>query len=169
MTALGGHAASNSSPLALDQLARRQSAFFLDLAQRQRPQDAAGIVLVKRPLGSCPGATDGGNGDPHPARSVARLRFVTLRRCFVLVTGRHSLALRRRCLGRHLPHLLQLIEDAHLRPEQMHDHVAGIDQHPVAVRLALDRNPMAVLLQHLDQVVGKGRDLNDWIAPRRPA
>src|SRR5438874_13218620 len=29
------------------------------------------------------------------------------------------------------PHLLELIEGAHLRPEHMDDHVAGVDQHPV--------------------------------------
>jgi hypothetical protein len=36
------------------------------------------------------------------------------------------------------PHLLQIVEGAGFRPEHMDDHVAGVDQHPVAVRHALD-------------------------------
>src|SRR5204863_8307023 len=36
------------------------------------------------------------------------------------------------------PHLLELIEGAHFRPEHMHDHVSGIDKHPVAMGHAFD-------------------------------
>lgn len=36
------------------------------------------------------------------------------------------------------PHLLEVVELAHLGTEQMHDHVAGIDQNPVAMRQPFD-------------------------------
>src|SRR5437588_11983264 len=34
------------------------------------------------------------------------------------------------------PHLLQVIEGANFRPKRMDDHVARVDQHPVAMRQA---------------------------------
>ena len=36
------------------------------------------------------------------------------------------------------PQSLEIVELAHLGPEYVHDHVAGIDQHPVAIGQALD-------------------------------
>ena len=42
------------------------------------------------------------------------------------------------CAGRTRPHLFEIVEGAHLRPEHVNDDVAGVDQHPVAVRHAFD-------------------------------
>ena len=36
------------------------------------------------------------------------------------------------------PHLLEIVEGANFRPEDVDDDVACVDQHPVAVRHALD-------------------------------
>ena len=36
------------------------------------------------------------------------------------------------------PHLFNLVELAHFRTEDMHDHITGIDQNPVTCILALD-------------------------------
>ena len=36
------------------------------------------------------------------------------------------------------PQSLEIVEFAHLGSEHVHDHVAGIDQHPVAIGQALD-------------------------------
>ena len=44
---------------------------------------------------------------------------------------------RRRALS---PHPLKIVELAHFGSEHVNDHVAGIDQHPVAVGQALDVN-----------------------------
>ena len=38
------------------------------------------------------------------------------------------------------PHLFEIVEGAHFRPEDVDDDVAGVDQHPVAMRHALDAN-----------------------------
>src|SRR5437868_13294550 len=46
------------------------------------------------------------------------------------------------------PQSLEIVELAHLGSEDMHDHIAGIDQHPVAIGQALDMDvPDAVFLQ----------------------
>src|SRR5215470_7955332 len=39
---------------------------------------------------------------------------------------------------RRRPHLLQIVEGADFRPKDMNDDVAGVDQHPVAMRHAFD-------------------------------
>ena len=43
-----------------------------------------------------------------------------------------------RAVGR--PHLFEIVELAHFRPEHVHDDGADVDQHPVALRLAFDVN-----------------------------
>ena len=48
------------------------------------------------------------------------------------------LQLARACRPVARPHLFELVEGAHFRPEHMDDHVTGVDQHPVAMRHALD-------------------------------
>ena len=40
---------------------------------------------------------------------------------------------------RRAPHLLEMIEIAHVRTEEVHQHVARVDQHPVADPQPLDR------------------------------
>src|SRR6201988_1002078 len=66
---------------------------------------------------------------------------------------------RLRC-GRILrPQPFQVVEFANLRPEYVHDHVAGIDQHPVAIGHALDMEGLdSGFLQRLRDVL---RDRTD--------
>src|SRR3546814_14063086 len=45
----------------------------------------------------------------------------------------------------HAPHLFQIVERAHFRPEEMDDDVAGVEQHPVA---ALDRKSTRLNSSH---------------------
>src|SRR5215475_15352998 len=66
----------------------------------------------------------------------------------------------RRLLSAHMsslrarPHLLDLIEVAHFRPEHMHDDIAGIDQDPITMRHALDANVADTgFVQVLEQTV----------------
>src|SRR5690242_10159538 len=40
------------------------------------------------------------------------------------------------------PHLLEVVEGANLGPEQVDDDVAGVDQNPVGLLLAFDREPL---------------------------
>src|SRR5262249_10801640 len=52
------------------------------------------------------------------------------------------------------PHLFDLIEVAHFRPEHMHDDIAGIDQDPITMRHALDANVADTgFVQVLEQAV----------------
>ena len=49
---------------------------------------------------------------------------------------------------------------AHFRPENVNDHVAGVDKHPVALPLALDPHLWhAGFFDVLDDVLGDGRDV----------
>ena len=58
------------------------------------------------------------------------------------------------------PDLLDIVEGAHFGTEQVHDHVAGVDQDPVAVRQAFDpRLAEPVFLEGADDVVGQGADV----------
>ena len=54
-----------------------------------------------------------------------------------------------RCRRRVLrPQSFEIVEFAHLGSEHVHDHIAGIDQHPVAIGQALDMDVLdAVFLQ----------------------
>src|SRR5690606_4200187 len=56
-------------------------------------------------------------------------------------------------IGRH-PHLLEIVEFAHLGPEHMDDHVARVDQHPVGAFQTFDaRGAVAGILERLEQMV----------------
>src|SRR5437588_8431813 len=57
-------------------------------------------------------------------------------RCSRFASALDSDRLRRRGVLR--PQSFQIVEFADLGSEYVHDHVAGIDQHPIAVRQALD-------------------------------
>ena len=58
------------------------------------------------------------------------------------------------------PHLLEIVEGADFRPEDVDDHIAGIDQHPVAGAQALDADVAAAgFLQVVEQPVGDRRDV----------
>src|SRR6266850_7189163 len=65
------------------------------------------------------------------------------------------------------PDFLEVVEVAHRRMHDVHDHIAQVDQHPFAVRLALDavdaRTALAQLLLH---VVGERLDLPRRVAAR---
>src|SRR5262249_37430280 len=58
------------------------------------------------------------------------------------------------------PHLFKIVEGANLWPEDVHDHVACIDQDPVALPHALDTNArIARIFDVLDEVIGNGADM----------
>src|SRR6185437_295904 len=58
------------------------------------------------------------------------------------------------------PDLLDVVEGAHFRAEQVDDHVPRVDQHPVAVGQTLHAGAaIAGLLQGAQQVVGHGADM----------
>src|SRR6185503_13447347 len=58
------------------------------------------------------------------------------------------------------PHLFKIVEGPNFRPEDMHDDVAGVDQHPVALPHALDTDAGTTrVFQVLDQVVGDSADM----------
>ena len=56
---------------ALHQLGGRQLLLLLELAERERPADAAGIVLVEVTLGAASGAADGGDGELHAGQLLS--------------------------------------------------------------------------------------------------
>jgi len=69
-------------------------------------------------------------------------------------------SVRRRSRRFDRPDFLEVVERPHLGAEQVDDHVAGVDQHPVAVRQALDPGLAgAGLFQRAHQVVGDGADM----------
>jgi hypothetical protein len=71
------------------------------------------------------------------------------------ISDRHPLIGRQ---GR--PEFFQIVEGSDLGPEQMHHDIAGVDQHPVALRHALDPQIAETLrFKTLDQLVGNGRDM----------
>src|SRR5580700_321602 len=57
------------------------------------------------------------------------------------------------------PHLLEIVEGADFGPEDVNDHVARIDQHPVALRRAFDAGRNAGFVQILDHPVGDRADM----------
>src|SRR5215831_6530725 len=72
------------------------------------------------------------------------------------------LLVRRGCVARPFsrPHLLEVIELAYLGPEDVHDDVAGIEQHPVALRSAFDAHPtVSGLFKLALDLLGDGSDV----------
>src|SRR4029077_2242900 len=58
------------------------------------------------------------------------------------------------------PHFLQIVELADLWAKDMDDDVAGINQHPIALGLALDADPaIAFLFELPDEWVGDGSNM----------
>lgn len=58
------------------------------------------------------------------------------------------------------PHLFKVVEGAHLRSEDVNDHITGVDQHPIAGAEPLDvKVPPACLLQVLNDMLGNRRDV----------
>src|SRR6185312_5898309 len=55
------------------------------------------------------------------------------------------------------PHLLEVVEGAHFRPEHVNDDVAGVDQDPVGLAHSFDADTRGSgLLQVLDHVIRNG-------------
>jgi hypothetical protein len=74
------------------------------------------------------------------------------------------------------PHLLEIIKCANFGPEDMNNYVASIDQHPIAMRQALDSDAgepsPAKALQHLighrpDMAIGPSGGHNHVVGERR--
>ena len=121
---------------------RRPAAAFGKLGELGRPADPLQIALDQLGLG--------------PAPDLARAR-----RCGAARISRPRAAARA-VLGRLLerPHPLEIVEAAHFRPEEVDDHVLGIDQHPVGDRQPFDADVAAeILLDPLGQLLGHRRDL----------
>src|ERR1700689_5736620 len=57
------------------------------------------------------------------------------------------------------PHLLDIVEGPHLRPKNVNDNVARVDQHPVAMRNAFHPRGDASLAQILDNPIGNRPDM----------
>jgi hypothetical protein len=58
------------------------------------------------------------------------------------------------------PELLQIVKMTHFAFEQMHDHVAGIDQHPIGLTGTLGAQPLEPPeLEAIEQVLGHTRDV----------
>jgi hypothetical protein len=58
------------------------------------------------------------------------------------------------------PHLLDVVEGPYFRAEDVDDHVAGVDQHPVAMRHALDPEIAAAgRFQVIEKAVGDRPDV----------
>ena len=58
------------------------------------------------------------------------------------------------------PHFLEIVETAHFGPEDMHDDITCIDEHPIARRLPLHPNAGSTLaLQGLDDLIGDRIDM----------
>src|ERR687888_2789287 len=69
--------------------------------------------------------------------------------------------------GLAAPDFLQVVEVAHRRVHDVHDDVAQIDQHPLAVRFALDAvDARAVFAHFLLHVVGERLHLPSGVAAR---
>lgn len=65
-------------------------------------------------------------------------------------------------MGRRLdrPYLLEVVVGPHFRPEQVDHKIAGVDQHPVAGRQALDPGPaVAGVLERPEHMIGYGADM----------
>ena len=58
------------------------------------------------------------------------------------------------------PHFLEIVEGANLRPEDVDDYVAGVDQHPIAGAKTLDLKVSSTgVLQILNDMIGNRRDV----------
>ena len=90
---------------------------------------ALAIALGKLALGTLLQAADGRDHDAHGVTMAADRQ--PARRA----ASSHGLPLRPAPVA---PHLLEIVEGAHLGPENVDDDVAGVDEHPVAMRHAFD-------------------------------
>ena len=165
-----GHARGALGDLAEQQIAfggaarlDRQLAPLLDLAQLEGQAGGAArhqppCVVVKQrlfrraALGGA-AASHGGHDDTHGRGCrVAGLALLAEH------SGPGGGSLRLRQI--HRPHLLEIVVGAGFRPEQVDDHIARVDEHPVALVLALDGyGHQAAILELHHEVVGHGGEL----------
>lgn len=116
--------------------------------------------------------TPGRQTKPRPQRLKAPGIFLIekpLRRGFLQPSGGNDVNVQRSGSGRdgfgvprHIggPELLELVKLAHLRPEDVDDSIARVDQHPIAMRQPLDANiPLAGRFQPFDEMLGDGADM----------
>ena len=98
---------------------RRKSALLCELDDDRRWNDPAGIKHLELPQRSIADFADGEETKPDRA-------------CPALLPNRFV-------VGQGLaPHLFEIVVGADLGPKQVHDHVTGVDQHPIRVRLPFD-------------------------------
>jgi hypothetical protein len=119
----GRQYAEDQCRLARFQRGRGQALPHLEFDDRDRRHDPRGIKHLQIGERTVAQPADGEKAEVD--RRVPRLRLAD---CFAV--------------GERLaPKLFEIVIGANLGAEQMHDHIARIDQHPVALRLALDRDP----------------------------
>jgi len=115
---------------------------------RQRPEDQSRLAHLQRRRGQVlPDLELDDRDRRHDPRGIKRLQLGE-RTVAQLAYGEKAEADRRvsrlrleNCLAvgeRLAPKLFEIVVGADLGPEQMHYHVTRVDQHPVALRLALD-------------------------------
>lgn len=118
----------------------------LDLLDRERAKadgaactvETAGIVVDQRRFGAGFDAPDRRYDQPHLGRDGHRCRSIALGQ----------------------PHAFEVVELAHLGPEDMHDDVARVDQRPVALFDAFEaRDHLALVFEFFDQLVDDGPDM----------
>jgi hypothetical protein len=119
----GRQCSEDQCRLARLQRSRGQALSYLELDDLYRRHDPRGIKCLK--IGE---RTIAQLADGEKAEMDRRVPRLLLANCFAV--------------GERLaPKLFEIVVGADLGPEQVHDHIARIDQHPVALRLALDRDP----------------------------
>ena len=127
----GGQRGEDQLGLAPLQFGRRETALFFQFDDRRARGDPRGIVCLQLIERAAAKPADGKDMDAD-GRDLLH-RHVGLRQAGA-------------------PHLFEIVVGPDLRPEDVDDHVAGIDQHPIALALALDRDAAGqILLQMLGQ------------------
>jgi hypothetical protein len=119
--------------LARLQLRRRQFPFLFHFDDRRRRNEPVGIVGLKIV--------------ERTSAQAADREQVTADRRSPLLQNRFDVRQIR------TPHFFEIVIGADFRPEEMDDDIAGVEQHPIALALALDGEPAR---DRLFQVVGQG-------------
>jgi len=114
------------------------------------------VVVDESAFGGGARKADGQDGQPHCIPFWSRCRTenrITLSLATLLVRR----AARAHRFLVHRPHAFEIVIGADFRTEDMNDHVAGIDQNPIALRQAVHvTSAVADFLQPPRQVLGDG-------------
>jgi hypothetical protein len=132
--------------LACFQHDRVERALFLELDDDRGRDDPAGIERLEFPQGTMTQLAD-------------REETKTDRPCPGLLPNRFAVG------QGFTPHLFEIVVGADLGPEQMHDHIAGVDQHPIRICLPFDRDPDTAG-KGLFETFGQGQHLPGRAAAR---